>query len=217
MNAETMWSHELHAMEEGYTPVCGVDEAGRGPLAGPVFAAAAILPFGEDFPGVDDSKKLSAARRDALFDQICARAVAFSIASASEREIDELNILNASMLAMRRAVAGLSVPPSFALIDGNLAREFTLPVRCIIGGDGKSVSIAAASILAKVARDRYMLEMSVKYPDYRFEQHKGYPTKLHYELLDAHGPCELHRRSFLKKHTLPNGKAFIESFSGIKP
>lgn len=192
------WLHyENEAYAKGYTCVCGVDEAGRGPLAGPVCAAAVVLPRGHIISGVNDSKKLTEKKREALFDVIKEEAVAYSIATASEKEIDELNILQATYLAMKRAVEGLEIA-NFAMIDGNRIPPLDIPAECIIKGDGKSMSIAAASILAKVTRDRYMLEMAEKYPHYQFEKHKGYGTKLHYQMLDEFGPCELHRQSFLK-------------------
>lgn len=191
-----MYEYENTAYELGFDPVCGVDEAGRGPLAGPVFAAAVILPRGIELEGVDDSKKLSPKKRAFLFELIQKRAVTYCIAAASEREIDSLNILEASMLAMRRAVEGLSRVPALALVDGNRDPRLGIETRMIIGGDGLSASIAAASILAKVARDGYMERLSALYPQYMFEQHKGYPTKLHYELIAKYGPCEAHRRSF---------------------
>ena len=182
-----------------YGLVCGVDEAGRGPLAGPIFAAAVILPQGLEIAGLDDSKKLSAKKREALFDVICERAICFSVASASEKEIDEFNILNATFLAMNRAVSGLSHIPGLALIDGNRSEGLELANRTVTGGDGIYSCIAAASILAKVSRDRYMCRMAEKYPGYAFEKHKGYGTKLHYEKLRELGPSEIHRKTFLKK------------------
>ena len=192
------WLHfENEAYAKGYTCVCGVDEAGRGPLAGPVCAAAVVLPKGHIISGVNDSKKLSEKKREALFDVIKEEAVAYSIATASEKEIDELNILQATYLAMKRAIEGLGIA-NYAMIDGNRIPPLDIPAKCIIKGDSKSMSIAAASILAKVTRDRYMLEMAEKYPQYQFEKHKGYGTKLHYQMLDEFGPCELHRQSFLK-------------------
>ncbi|MBQ8981403.1 MAG: ribonuclease HII [Eubacterium sp.] len=192
------WLHfENEAYAKGYTCVCGVDEAGRGPLAGPVCAAAVVLPKGHIISGVNDSKKLTEKKREALFDVIKEEAVAYSIATASEKEIDELNILQATYLAMKRAIEGLGIA-NYAMIDGNRIPPLDIPAKCIIKGDGKSMSIAAASILAKVTRDRYMLEMAEKYPQYQFEKHKGYGTKLHYQMLDEFGPCELHRQSFLK-------------------
>ena len=184
---------------EKYSAICGVDEAGRGPLAGPVYAAAVILPRGFELPGLDDSKKLTEKKREKLFYLIRDNAVAYSIATASEKEIDEINILNATYLAMNRAIEGLAVKADFALIDGNRSTGITLPNQTVVGGDGIYSCIAAASILAKVSRDRFMLEMAEKYPEYAFEKHKGYGTKLHYERLREHGPSEIHRLSFLKK------------------
>ena len=199
INENINWlQYENNAKLMGFTAVCGVDEAGRGPLAGPVYAAAVILPDGLIIPGVNDSKKLTEKKREALFDVIKSYAVSFSVATANEKEIDELNILRATYLAMRRAVEGLSVPADYAMIDGNRIPPLSIPAECIVKGDGKSMSIAAASILAKVSRDRYMLEIAEKYPRYQFEKHKGYGTKLHYEMLDKYGPCEIHRQSFLK-------------------
>lgn len=189
---------EEEVRAKGYQLICGVDEAGRGPLAGPVFAAAVILPEGHIIEGVNDSKKLSEKKREALFDRIVEESLDFSIASASETEIDEKNILNATYLAMQRAVEGLSQSADYALIDGNRLPPLAIPGETIIKGDARSASIAAASILAKVSRDRYMLEMAQLYPQYQFEKHKGYGTKLHYEMLDAFGPCPLHRQTFLR-------------------
>ena len=188
---------ENEAQESGYLNVCGVDEAGRGPLAGNVVAAAVILPKGLVIDGLDDSKKLSEKKREALFDIIQKEAVSFSVAWATPREIDELNILGATMLAMHRAVEGLDIPADFALIDGNTARGFSIPVKTIVKGDAKSPSVAAASILAKVTRDRQCLELDMKYPEYGFKKHKGYPTKDHMNKLREIGPCEEHRKSFL--------------------
>ncbi len=193
------WYHyEEEARTEGFLAVCGVDEAGRGPLAGPVYAAAVILRAEERIEGLDDSKRLSEKRREALFPEITSRAAAFSIASADESEIDKLNILQATFLAMRRAVEGLSVPPDLALVDGNRAPLLPCPVRTLVGGDGLSASIAAASILAKVSRDRRMKKLASLYPKYGFERHKGYGTKDHYAALRRFGPSPIHRRSFLK-------------------
>ena len=192
------YSLEEALYSEGYTAVCGVDEAGRGPLSGPVVAAACILPIGLYIEGLDDSKKLTAKKRDLLFDTIKENAIAYSIASASPEEIDEINILNATMLAMRRAVAGLSLPADFALVDGNIARDFPLPTKTVIKGDAISASIAAASILAKVTRDRICLEDDARYPEYQFAKHKGYSTALHMDILRQIGPSPIHRRSFLK-------------------
>ena len=192
------WEIENSYFEQGYTLICGCDEAGRGPLAGPVVAAACVLPTGLMIEGLNDSKKLSEKKRDALFELIKRDAVAYAIAEASPEEIDEINILNASMLAMKRAIEALQVKPEMALIDGNTVRGFDIPAYPIIGGDAKSPSIAAASILAKVTRDRYCLEMDRLYPEYGFAGHKGYPTKLHMDLVRELGPCPLHRKSFLK-------------------
>lgn len=192
--------YENEAINKGYDIVCGVDEAGRGPLAGPVFAAAVILPKGHIVDGVNDSKKLSEKKRDMLYDKIIDECVCYSIGTASEKEIDEINILQATFLAMRRAVEGLEIKPQFALVDGNRTPMFNgVEVETVVKGDAKSASIAAASIIAKVSRDRYMLEMAEKYPEYHFEKHKGYGTKLHYEMIEQYGICELHRKSFLKK------------------
>ncbi len=191
--------YENEAKSKGYNVICGVDEAGRGPLAGPVFAAAVILPEGHIIEGVNDSKKLSEKKRDLLFDKIIDECVCYSIGTASEREIDEINILQATFLAMKRAVDGLEIKPDLALVDGNQIPPVNADVLTIVKGDGKSASIAAASIIAKVARDRYMLELAKQYPQYEFERHKGYGTKLHYEKIAEHGICEAHRRTFLKK------------------
>ena len=182
---------------EGYSVICGVDEAGRGPLSGPVVAAACILPTGATIEGLDDSKKLSPKKREALFDVITKTAISYSIASASVEEIDQMNILNATLLAMRRAIEGLSVKPDFALIDGNINRDFPLPAKAVIKGDSLSTSIAAASILAKVTRDRLCIEDDKAYPQYEFAKHKGYGTARHMALLREHGPSPLHRKSFL--------------------
>ena len=185
---------------------CGVDEAGRGPLAGDVYAAAVILPLDFELQGINDSKKLSEKKREALFDVICENAVAWSIGVATVEEIERYNILQATFLAMRRAVEGLSVTPSFALIDGDKNPDLGVPSRCLVKGDATSASIAAASILAKVARDRYMLRMAEKYPEYQFEKHKGYGTKLHTELICTLGASPIHRESFLKKIFQKAGK-----------
>ena len=193
------WALEREYQQQGYGVVCGVDEAGRGPLAGPVCAAAVILPDGLLLPGLDDSKKVPAKRREALYDEIVSQAVAWSVAFATEQEIDEINILQATFLAMRRALDGLTVRPELALVDGNRAADFGLPVQTIVGGDGKSANIAAASILAKVTRDRYMIEQDARYPEYGFAVHKGYGTRRHYDALREFGPCPIHRQSFLKK------------------
>ena len=192
---------ENEARQAGYKIICGVDEAGRGPLAGPVCAAAVILPENHNIEGLNDSKKLTEKKREALYDIIRNEAVAYSVAMASEKEIDEINILQATYLAMRRAVAGLSVQPDFVLVDGNRDPILGIDTRTVIKGDALSASIAAASVLAKVTRDRYMLEISEKYPEYQFPKHKGYGTKLHYEMLEKYGISDIHRRSFLKKLT----------------
>lgn len=192
--------YENEALSNGYEIICGVDEAGRGPLAGPVYAAAVILPKGHIVEGVNDSKKLSEKKRELLFDKIIDECVCYSVGTASEKEIDEINILQATYLAMKRAVDGLEIVPQLALIDGNRIPPLTsTDARAIVKGDAKSASIACASILAKVSRDRYMLEMAKKYPEYQFEKHKGYGTKLHYEMIDKYGICEIHRKTFLKK------------------
>jgi ribonuclease HII len=201
---EHPWSLEEACLAGGAQTVCGVDEAGAGPLAGPVYAAAVILPRGLTLPGLNDSKKLTPKRRDALFDEICAQALSWAVATASVEEIEELNILNARLLAMNRAIEALSIPADFALVDGDKDHgdrvAIAIPHQTVIGGDGKSASIAAASILAKVSRDRYVCEeLDRQYPEYQFAKHKGYGTKLHYELLDRFGPCPAHRRSFLRK------------------
>ena len=179
--------------------ICGVDEAGRGPFVGAVYAAAVILPENCEIEGLNDSKKISEKKREKLFDIIIEKAVSYSIASVDEKTIDEINILQATYLAMRKAVEGLDVPADYALIDGNRMPELKIDGETIIKGDANSPSIAAASILAKVSRDRYMLELDKKMPQYQFAKHKGYGTKLHYEMLDQHGPCPCHRKTFLKK------------------
>lgn len=191
--------YENAALNSGFEVVCGIDEAGRGPLAGPVYAAAVILPKGHIVEGVNDSKKISEKKRNLLFDKIIDECVCYSIGTASEQEIDEINILQATFLAMRRAVEGLSVKPDIALIDGNKKPGLDIAEQEIIKGDAKSANIAAASIIAKVSRDRYMLEMSEKYPEYQFEKHKGYGTKLHYEMIEKYGVSPIHRKTFLKK------------------
>ena len=183
-----------------YAVICRIDEAGRGPLAGDVYAAAVILPDDVIIDGINDSKKLSEKKREALFDVICEKAVSYCIATASVEEIDNINILNAAMLAMKRAYSGLSVKPDAAFIDGNKTPELDIPAFSVIKGDATSASIAAASILAKVARDRYMKELAEKYPQYCFDKHKGYGTKLHYEMLDKYGASDIHRKSFLVKY-----------------
>lgn len=189
---------EAAAMEAGYAVIAGTDEAGRGPLAGPVYAAAVILPMGLVIDGLNDSKKLTEKKREALFDVICKEAISYGIAYATPEEIDELNILNASQLAMRRAVAMLIPPPDLVLVDGNVAREFSMDTKTVVKGDSLSMSIAAASILAKVSRDRVMAELAKEYPQYQLEKHKGYPTPLHMNLVRELGPSPIHRKSFLK-------------------
>jgi len=194
-----LWTIEKALGTEGFSCICGVDEAGRGPLAGPVYAAAVILPPGVILPELNDSKKLSAKKREKLFGEITDIAVSFTIATADHNEIDRLNILGATYLAMNRAIGGLERKIDIALIDGNRNTGIECNSRCVIGGDSKCASIAAASILAKVSRDEFMVKMSEKYPQYGFERHKGYGTKLHYEKLREYGPCQIHRKSFLKK------------------
>lgn len=194
-----LWKYETEAFAQGFAQVCGVDEAGRGPLAGPVCAAAVILPPQLHIEGLNDSKKLTDKKRRELYDVITREARSYGIAFATEREIDEYNILQATFLAMERALAQLEPKPALALIDGNRSRDFGLPVQTIVKGDSLSASIAAASILAKVTRDRLMEQYDAQYPQYGFAVHKGYGTKRHYEALRAFGPCPLHRQSFLKK------------------
>ena len=191
------YEYEDKLRSEGYVYIAGTDEAGRGPLAGPVFAAAVILPPGLDIPGLNDSKKITDKKRRELFSVIEEKAVSFAIASADEREIDEINILNASQLAMRRSVSMLFPKAEYVLIDGNVSRGFDIPTMTLIKGDSKSMSIAAASILAKVARDDYMLQVHEEYPVYGFDKHKGYPTKAHMDAVREYGPCPYHRVSFL--------------------
>ena len=198
--------HERFAFDSerrsGAGIICGIDEAGRGPLAGDVYAAAVVLPEGLVIEGLDDSKKLSEKKREALFDEITAKAEAYCIATATAAEIDEINILNAALLAMKRAFDGLHVRPALALIDGNKAPDLGIAAETVVKGDSKSASIAAASILAKVSRDRYMMTLDERYPEYRFAKHKGYGTKLHYEMIAQYGLCPEHRRSFFKRHTV---------------
>ena len=194
-----LWTLENEIYAEGFSLICGVDEAGRGPLAGPVCAAAVILPRGLEIDGLDDSKKLSEKKREKLFDDIVNAAVSYGIAFAGVEEIEKYNILGATFMAMNRAIEQLSPKPELALIDGNRNKGICIESRCVVKGDSKCADIAAASILAKVTRDRYMLEMAEKYPQYRFELHKGYGTKLHYEMLREYGPSPIHRRDFLRK------------------
>lgn len=193
------YEYENAAKSGGFKLVCGVDEAGRGPLAGPVCAAAVILPENAVIEGLNDSKKLSEKKRESLYDVIKEKAIAFCVAYGTLEEIETLNILQATFLAMNRAIDGLAVEPDFALIDGNrVPKDIKIPCETVVKGDGKSMSVAAASVLAKVIRDRLMLEYDKKYPEYDFKKHKGYGTKEHTELIKKYGPCEIHRMSFLK-------------------
>lgn len=192
-----LWEIERELHKEGVGLICGVDEAGRGPLAGPVCAAAVILPPEAELSGLNDSKKLSEKKREQLFPEIQRLALAWSVAFASVEEIEERNILGATMLAMNRAISGLSLRPELALIDGNRNREIQVPSRCVVHGDARCASIAAASILAKVSRDRLMVELAREYPQYGFDRHKGYGTRAHYAALREYGPCPAHRPSFL--------------------
>ena len=199
-----LWTYEREQWAAGFETVCGVDEAGAGPLAGPVYAAAVILPRELDIPGLNDSKKLTEKKREALFDVITRQAVACAVARVEAADIDRMDILNARMLAMQRAIDSLPVVPDMALIDGNRDHGSRYAIRTphvtIVKGDGRSASIAAASILAKVSRDRYVsTELDAQYPEYQFARHKGYGTKLHYAMLDRYGPCPAHRKTFLKK------------------
>lgn len=199
MSEKNMWTIEEQHYANGIQFICGVDEAGRGPLAGPVCAAAVILPAHADIPGLDDSKKLTDKRRRELMPIIMEKALAYGIAFADHKEIDEINILQATFLAMERAVSMLELKPQLLLIDGNRQKDFGVPAETVVHGDSLSASIAAASILAKVTRDDYMLQLSDQYPMYGFDVHKGYGTKAHYAALTEHGPCPFHRMSFLKK------------------
>ena len=199
MSDMTMWEIEEEVYAEGYTVICGVDEAGRGPLAGPVCAAAVILPRGHQIPGLNDSKKLTDKKRRELFPLIKEQAIAYGIGMASHEEIDEINILQATYLAMERAISQLEGKADMALIDGNRAKDFGMAVQTVVKGDSLSANIAAASVLAKVTRDDLMVEMAKEFPGYGFEVHKGYGTKAHYEALRNMGPCAIHRMTFLKK------------------
>ena len=199
MSEINLWEIETGLKEKAVGVICGVDEAGRGPLAGPVYAAAVVLPENCEIPGLNDSKKLTDKKRRELFPIICEKAVAYGIASASEKEIDELNILQATFLAMKRAIAQLEGKADFALIDGNRDTDFGIPSMTVVKGDSRSANIAAASVLAKVTRDEYMEELAKTYPQYGFEIHKGYGTKAHYAALTEHGACDAHRKTFLKK------------------
>ncbi len=195
-----MLTFELEAAleREGYTAVCGVDEAGRGPLCGPVAAAACILPTGLVIEGLDDSKKLNEKKREALYNEICEKAIAYCVVLGSVEEINETDILSTTLHAMRRAIEGLSVKADFALIDGNITRGFTLPAKAVVHGDAISPSIAAASILAKVTRDRICMELDKQYPQYGIAKHKGYGTKAHMDALREHGACEIYRTKFIR-------------------
>lgn len=193
------YEYEKEALSQGFKCVCGIDEAGRGPLCGPVCAAAVILPIDCEIEGINDSKKLSEKKRDALYDVITQKAIAYSVVMVDAATIDEINILQATFKAMREAVDRLTVKPDIALIDGNGKPGLSIEERTIVKGDAKSISIAAASILAKVTRDRYCIELDKKYPEYQFAKHKGYGTKLHYEMIAQYGICPEHRRTFLKK------------------
>ena len=193
------FTYEIEAHENGYKVVCGVDEAGRGPLAGPVFAAAVILPDNYTHEVLNDSKKLSEKKRDLVYDDIIKDAVCWSVGIADEKEIDDINILNATFLAMKRAVDGLEIKPDLAYIDGNQYPKTGVKEITIVKGDSKCMSVAAASIIAKVSRDRFMMEIAEKYPEYQFSKHKGYGTKLHYEMIEKYGVSPVHRRTFLKK------------------
>ena len=199
MSEHNMWQIEQEYFSEGIRLICGVDEAGRGPLAGPVCAAAVILPANLDIPGLDDSKKLSDKRRRELYPIIKEQAVAYSIAMVDHDQIDQINILQATLLAMEQAINGLDIKPELALVDGNREKDFGVPVKTVVHGDSLSASIAAASVLAKVTRDDHMLQMAQLYPQYGFEIHKGYGTKAHYAALTEHGPSPIHRMTFLKK------------------
>ena len=199
MSEHNMWQIEQEYFSKGIRLICGVDEAGRGPLAGPVCAAAVILPANLDIPGLDDSKKLSDKRRRELYPIIKEQAVAYSIAMVDHDQIDQINILQATLLAMEQAINGLDIKPELALVDGNREKDFGVPVKTVVHGDSLSASIAAASVLAKVTRDDHMLQMAQLYPQYGFEIHKGYGTKAHYAALTEHGPSPIHRMTFLKK------------------
>ena len=196
---EAMCEYENMKRSEGFELIAGVDEAGRGPLAGPVFAACVILPPDCVIDGINDSKKLSEKKREELFDIICEKAICWNVASVDEKAIDEINILNATHLAMNNAVNGMRIKPDYVMIDGNSIKNMTLPHCTIVKGDSKSISIAAASILAKVSRDRFITKIAEKYPEYGFEKHKGYGTALHNKAILEYGPCPIHRRTFLKK------------------
>ena len=198
LRVKSMWTRENELIKSGYKLICGVDEAGRGPRAGPGRAAAVILPEGEIIEGINDSKKLTPKRREELYDIICEKAVAWASASANEKVIDDINILNATFLAMKNAVEKLSRKPSFVLVDGNRLPDISIPSEAVVKGDSKSINIAAASIIAKVERDRYITEMAKLYPEYGFDKHKGYGTKAHTDAILKYGPSPIHRKTFLK-------------------
>ncbi len=199
LRLKNMWNIEDALAQKGYTLIAGVDEAGRGPLAGSVYAAAVILPHGMLLEGLNDSKKISEKKREKLYEDIKANALSFCVETATAEEIDEINIRNATYVAMNRAIDGLLKKVDYVLVDGDCIKDCEYPHECVVKGDAKSASIAAASILAKVERDRYMLEMAEKYPQYSFEKHKGYGTALHIAALKEFGPCEIHRKTFIKK------------------
>ena len=199
LRLNSMWEIEKSLCEKGYKVIAGVDEAGRGPLADEVYAAAVVLPEGVLIEGLNDSKKISEKKREKLFDEIKEIALAYAVATASVEEIDEFNIRNATYIAMNRAIEALNIKPDYVIVDGDCIKECNYPHECVVKGDAKSMSIAAASILAKVSRDRHMMEMAKKYPQYGFEKHKGYGTKAHIEALKEFGPCEIHRKTFIKK------------------
>ncbi|MBE7054950.1 MAG: ribonuclease HII [Ruminococcaceae bacterium] len=199
LRLESMWSLEHALFEKGYSAVAGVDEAGRGPLAAEVYAAAVILPPDICIEGLNDSKKLSEKKREKLYDEICECALAYAVATASVEEIDEFNIRNATYMAMNRAIEALKIKPDFVMVDGDCIKDCAYPHECVIKGDAKSLSIAAASVLAKVSRDRHMLSLAEKYPMYGFEKHKGYGTAAHIAALKEYGACEIHRKTFIKK------------------
>lgn len=199
LRLKNMWNIEDALAQKGYTLIAGVDEAGRGPLAGSVYAAAVILPHGMLLEGLNDSKKISEKKREKLYEDIKANALSYCVATATAEEIDEINIRNATYVAMNRAIDGLLKKVDYVLVDGDCIKDCEYPHECVVKGDAKSASIAAASILAKVERDRYMLEMAEKYPQYSFEKHKGYGTALHIAAIKEFGPCEIHRKTFIKK------------------
>ena len=199
LRIQSMWEIEHSLFQKGYNIIAGVDEAGRGPLADEVYAAAVILPPDILIEGLNDSKKISEKKREKLFDEIKEVSLAYAVATASVEEIDEFNIRNATYMAMNRAIEALNIKPDYVIVDGDCIKDCNYPHECVVKGDGKSLSIAAASVLAKVSRDRHMLKMAEKYPEYGFENHKGYGTKVHIQALKEFGPCEIHRKTFIKK------------------